>query len=117
MKTIVRLIQTCINYKRVITLSDFFKKYSDIRGEKHVQNLQRQGYIAAQIKTHRHNKGLSQQQLADLIQVPKSTVGRIEAGMTTPRLDTLLKIADALETTFIIGGEQHVEEILYPNVN
>ena len=32
-------------------MSDFFKKYAATRGERHVQKLQLEGTIAAQIKT------------------------------------------------------------------
>lgn len=42
--------------------------------------------------------------LADLVGIPKSTIGRIEAGLTSPKVDTLLKISKALETPFIIDG-------------
>jgi len=66
-------------------MSDFFKKYAAIRGELHVQKLQLEGTIAAQIKTRRKQLNMSQQELADRIGVPKSTIGRIEAGLTSPR--------------------------------
>ncbi|WP_280770652.1 helix-turn-helix domain-containing protein [Salipaludibacillus daqingensis] len=85
-------------------MSDFFKKYSEIRGEDYVKNLQFEGEIAAQIKTKRHELKMSQQQLADLAEIPKSTIGRIEAGLTSPKLETLLKISKVLETPFVIDG-------------
>lgn len=47
---------------------------------------------------------MSQQELADRIGVPKSTIGRIEAGLTSPRVGTLFKISQALNTPFIIDG-------------
>lgn len=47
---------------------------------------------------------MSQQVLADLVGVPKSTIGRIEAGLTSPKLNTLLQTSKALETPFIIDG-------------
>ena len=85
-------------------MGDFYKRYSKIRGEDHVQNLQQEGQIAAQIKTKRQKLKMSQQELADLAGVPKSTIGRIEAGLTSPKVETLLKISKALETPFIIDG-------------
>lgn len=85
-------------------MSDFLKRYSEIRGEDHVQNLKLEGRIAAQIKTKRKSLNLSQQALADLAGIPKSTIGRIEAGLTNPRVDTLLQISKALEIPFIIDG-------------
>ncbi|WP_286173379.1 helix-turn-helix transcriptional regulator [Geobacillus sp. E263] len=80
-------------------MSDFFKKYAAIRGERHVQKLQLEGTIAAQIKTRRKQLNMFQQELADRIGVPKSTIGRIEAGLTrltSPRIETLFKISQAL---------------------
>ncbi|PAV30757.1 transcriptional regulator [Virgibacillus profundi] len=85
-------------------MSDFLKRYSKIRGADHVQSLQLEGQIAAQIKTKRQTLKMSQQKLADLAGVPKSTIGRIEAGLTSPKVETLLKISKALETPFIIDG-------------
>ena len=85
-------------------MSDFIKRYSDLRGKDHVQKLQLEGQIAAQIKTKRQSLNLSQQGLADLVGVPKSTIGRIEAGLNSPKVDTLLKISKALQTPFIIDG-------------
>jgi transcriptional regulator with XRE-family HTH domain len=85
-------------------MSDFFKKYSKIRGEDYVQGLQLEGKIAAQIKTKRQELGISQQELADLAELPKSTIGRVEAGLTSPKVETLLKISKALGVPFIIDG-------------
>ncbi len=85
-------------------MSDFFKRYSEIRGDDHVKSLQLEGQIAAQIKTKRQALNMSQQNLADLADIPKSTIGRIEAGLTSPKVETLLKISKALETPFIIDG-------------
>jgi DNA-binding XRE family transcriptional regulator len=85
-------------------MSDFFKKYAAIRGEQHVQKLRFEGAIAAQIKTRRKQLNMSQQELADRIGVPKSTIGRIESGLTSPRVETLFKISQALNTPFIIDG-------------
>lgn len=87
-------------------MSDFFKEYAAIRGEQHVQKLQLEGTIASQIKTRRKQLNMSQQELADRIGVPKSTIGRIEAGLTSPRVETLFKISQALNTPFIIDGTQ-----------
>jgi transcriptional regulator with XRE-family HTH domain len=43
---------------------------------------------ATTLKRARRQAGLSQERLALLAGVPQSTVGRIEAGLTVPRLDT-----------------------------
>ncbi|MDG5790154.1 helix-turn-helix transcriptional regulator [Evansella sp. AB-P1] len=85
-------------------MTEFVKRYAKIRGEDHVQHLQLEGQIAAQIKTRRKSLQMTQQQLADISGLPKSTIGRIEAGLTSPKVDTLLKISKALETTFTIDA-------------
>ncbi|GEN87038.1 helix-turn-helix domain-containing protein [Oceanobacillus sojae] len=92
-------------------MSDFFERYAKMRGEQHVQNLQYEGKIAAQIKTHRQQQKLSQQQLADLADLPKSTIGRIEASITSPKVDTLLQISKALNIPFIIDGTADQKDI------
>lgn len=92
-------------------MSDFFERYAKMRGEQHVQNLQYEGKIAAQIKTQRQQQKLSQQQLADLADLPKSTIGRIEAGITSPKVDTLLQISKALNIPFIIDGTADQKDI------
>ncbi|WP_290768082.1 MULTISPECIES: helix-turn-helix domain-containing protein [Exiguobacterium] len=81
-----------------------FKKYADIVGNDHVEKLQQQGYIAAQIKKQRRQLNISQQELADRIGKPKSTIGRIEAGLTIPRADTLYSLSKALNIPLIIDG-------------
>lgn len=85
-------------------MSDFLKKYADLRGKDHVKRLQSEGKIAAQIKTERKKQGMSQQTLAEISGVPKSTIGRIEAGLTSPRVDTLMRLSKALNTAFEIDG-------------
>ncbi|WP_112180356.1 helix-turn-helix domain-containing protein [Paraliobacillus zengyii] len=62
-------------------MGDFFEKYFEIRGDDYVKNLQLEGEIAAQIKTKRQELKMSQQKLADAAGIPKSTIGRIEAGL------------------------------------
>ena len=41
----------------------------------------------------------TQEQLAEYVDVPRPVIAKWEAGITTPRNKTLLKLADALNTT------------------
>lgn len=50
----------------------------------------------------RHNRELSQRDLAQLCGIPHSSVARIESGKTTPNLSTLLKIL-GLPTSVLLG--------------
>ena len=47
--------------------------------------------------------GLTQKELAERIGTTQSAVARWENGVVVPRLDTLLKLADVLDTTFTIA--------------
>jgi UDP-N-acetylglucosamine 1-carboxyvinyltransferase len=50
----------------------------------------------ARVAQARHNRGLSQQQLADRIGTARSTVARVETGVTTPTLDLALALSREL---------------------
>src|ERR687896_2158329 len=53
--------------------------------------------IADQVSERRRELGLSQAELADLVETTQSAIARLESGGRPPRIDTLLRIADALE--------------------
>jgi DNA-binding Xre family transcriptional regulator len=53
--------------------------------------------IADQVVAQRTAKNLSQRELAELVGTTQSAIARLEAGGRPPRIDTLLKIADALD--------------------
>ena len=48
--------------------------------------------------------GLSQKQLAEQIGTSQSAVARMEAGTYRPRVETLLRLAEALHVTFEVDG-------------
>ncbi len=56
--------------------------------------------LCQKIVQARKQKGLTQEQLADLSQVTVRTIQRIESGETTPRAFTLKTIASVLELSF-----------------
>jgi transcriptional regulator with XRE-family HTH domain len=53
--------------------------------------------IASEVAAQRAARGLSQQELARLVGTTQSAIARLESGGRPPRIDTLLRIADALE--------------------
>lgn len=53
--------------------------------------------LGTQIRRIRERKNLSQQNLADLCNVPKSTIARVERAEVNVTIKTLVKIANALE--------------------
>lgn len=53
--------------------------------------------IGIQIRKLREDKNFSQQNLADICNIPKSTIARIERGEVNVKMVTLIKISNALE--------------------
>ncbi|MDY3910109.1 MAG: helix-turn-helix transcriptional regulator [Eubacterium sp.] len=53
-------------------------------------------HVGLSIKKYRCIAGLSQEQLSDVIECDKNTIGNIERGERDPRLSTLARIADGL---------------------
>jgi len=55
------------------------------------------GQIAGQVADRRKERGLSQADLAELVGTTQSAIARLESGGRPPRIDTLLRIANALD--------------------
>lgn len=55
--------------------------------------------VGARIKENRRKANISQLDLAELAQLHPSIIGKIERGVSNPKLDTLARIALALDTT------------------
>jgi DNA-binding XRE family transcriptional regulator len=53
--------------------------------------------IAEKVSERRAERGLSQRELAELVGTTQSAIARLERGGRPPRIDTLLKIAEALD--------------------
>ncbi len=53
--------------------------------------------VGQRIAHERARRGVSQRELAELTGTTQSAVARLEAGRRAPRLDTLLRVAHALD--------------------
>jgi transcriptional regulator with XRE-family HTH domain len=53
--------------------------------------------IGENVKAWRHQRGLSQWDLADKSGVGYATIARVELGLVDPRLSTLERLAEALD--------------------
>jgi ribosome-binding protein aMBF1 (putative translation factor) len=75
--------------------------------EYRAQRAEREGFreIAWLLIKYRMDKGLSQQQLADLVGTSYSQISRIESGRHRTNLDTLTRIAHALGRRIVLGFE------------
>ena len=58
--------------------------------------------IAEQVASQRHARGLSQTELAELCGTTQSAIARLERGGRPPRIDTLLRVANALDCSLVV---------------
>lgn len=58
--------------------------------------------VAEKVAEQRQAKGFSQRELAELVGTTQSAIARLERGGRPPRIDTLLRIADALECDLVV---------------
>jgi transcriptional regulator with XRE-family HTH domain len=58
--------------------------------------------IAEQVAAQRRALGLSQAELAVLTGTTQSAIARLETGGRPPRIDTLLRIAEALDCELVV---------------
>jgi transcriptional regulator with XRE-family HTH domain len=58
--------------------------------------------VAKQVAEQRRARDLSQAELAELTGTTQSAIARLEAGGRPPRIDTLLRIAEALDCELIV---------------
>jgi DNA-binding XRE family transcriptional regulator len=63
--------------------------------------------IADKVAERRVERGLSQRELAELVGTTQSAIARLERGGRPPRIDTLLKIAEALDCDLAVELVPH----------
>ncbi|WP_240356118.1 helix-turn-helix domain-containing protein [Myxococcus eversor] len=63
--------------------------------------------IGTQVRSARHRAGLSQEQVAEAIQVPTLVLSRLERGKLLPTLPTLVSLCGVLRipVAFLLGGK------------
>ena len=71
-------------------------RQTDPIGKEILEEAETKASIISAIISRRTALGLSQRDLAELCDIPQSSVARIETSKTTPRLDTLLKLLSQL---------------------
>ena len=77
-------------------------KAKDIEAKKILEEAEAKSKIITAMINRRKELGLSQRDLANLCEIPQSSVARIEANQTVPKLDTLLKIFTKLGLVFTV---------------
>ena len=64
-----------------------------------------------QLKEARENKGLTQEQLANVVSVSRSTVSHWETGRKDPEKELLDRLEQVLEVEFVFDQEDEGEEL------
>ena len=77
-------------------------KRNDPVGKEILEEAEIEAGIISDMIRQRSAMGLSQRDLAELCDIPQSSIARIETGKITPRLDTLLKILKQLGLTLSV---------------
>ncbi|MDY6323736.1 MAG: helix-turn-helix transcriptional regulator [Catonella sp.] len=71
-------------------------KATDPLAKEDLEEAEARASIVSAIIEKRNELGLSQRQLAEMCDMPQSSVARIESYKTSPNLDTLLKLFQSL---------------------
>lgn len=79
-----------------------YVKAADPEAKQDLEEVEALSQIVSAMVAQRHTLGLSQRDLAEICGLPQSSVARIESFKTTPNLDTLLKIMNALKLKITI---------------
>ncbi len=75
------------------------RKRAEALGRDHEQRFAEVGRMVAD---NRIERGMSQQELAVLCGTTQSAIARLERGGRPPKLDTLMRIADALDADLLL---------------
>ena len=73
-----------------------------------IEAAKKAGDIIAQLIIERHNLGLTQNELAEKAGLTQSAIARLEKLDALPRLDTILKVVNALGLELILVDKQSV---------
>lgn len=87
-----------MNKKNIVTWDDYeaFVQENDPAAARDMEEMHAAASIISELIAKRNALGLSQRELAKICDLPQSSVARIESLRSTPRLDTLLKLSQAL---------------------
>lgn len=73
--------------------------------------------VGERVRTIRRERGISQQDLADLAALHATNIGQLERGKGNPKLDTLARIAMALDTSVADLVQDVTTDVVEPKVS
>lgn len=91
---------------------DDYKEYvkkTDLEATKDIEEAEMISSIVSSIIKQRNNKGLTQRELAELCNLPQSSIARIESCKSTPNLTTLVNIFEHLGLKITISENEDNE--------
>lgn len=62
-----------------------------------VSQIEKYRLLGLNVSYYRHRRGLTQEQLAEIVSIDRTHVGNLELARTGTSLDVVFRIADALE--------------------
>jgi len=84
--------------KLAVPLSDFNKSVT-VRERKLINAEKKYYHIVNALRNTRNSLGLTQEKLAQLSNVPRTTITKVESGSRNTTLQTLMAIADSMGKT------------------
>lgn len=62
-----------------------------------ISQIEKYRLLGLNVSYYRHRRGLTQEQLAEIVSIDRTHVGNLELARTGTSLDVVFRIADALE--------------------
>lgn len=62
-----------------------------------INQIEKYKLLGLNVSYYRHRRGLTQEQLAEIVSIDRTHVGNLELARTGTSLDVVFRIADALE--------------------
>ena len=87
--------------KLTIPASDFLKDLTP-KEQKIIDQEKKYYHLVVSLKKKRKQLGLTQQKLAKLAELPRTTITKVESGYRNTTLQTLMSIAQAMGSEFEI---------------
>jgi HTH-type transcriptional regulator / antitoxin HipB len=104
------------NKFKTVSLDTMIDKHIGKRGTKRreaFENELRIDLLGQAIKQARRERNLTQEQLGDLVGVQKAQISKIENSVKNARLETIMKVFDALGAKVNFNVELNMQKLAY----
>ncbi|MCO5234489.1 MAG: helix-turn-helix domain-containing protein [Chitinophagales bacterium] len=104
------------NKFKTVSLDEMINKHIGKRGTEKRENFENElriDLIGEAIKQARKEKNLTQEQLGELVGVQKAQISKLENGMKNARLETILKVFEALGAKINFNIELNKQKLAF----